>query len=823
MKSIHPLLGLLLAFPLPFLPAAADPVPVQITVDLDAEGLAVAPTMHGLFYEDINYAADGGIYAELVQNRSFEHNDPLYAWSEVTRGSRGSFKAGKEEPLHPNNPTYVRITSPGGGEGYGIANSGFAGVPVKVGETYLLSLYARSPDPRLSLSARLESRDGRELARVNLPSPAREWQKIEARLSPMTSDPEARLVILVHRRGQFDLDMVSLFPEKTFRGRTNGMRPDIAQALADMQPRFLRFPGGCIAEGHGLHNAYRWKDTVGDVARRPQNFNLWRGPAFPEYHQTFGLGYFEYFQLAEDFGAEPVPVVNCGMACQARRGVHAPLDQLDEWVQDALDLIEFANGPADSTWGALRASMGRQEPFNLRFLTIGNEQWGQEYFDRYEIFHRVLSERHPEIKLISTSGPFVDDPSWRLAWDKFNSGEAKADLVDEHYYVSPDWLLTHSDRYERYDRNAPKVQVGEFAAHDEGRRSTLRAALAEASYMTGLLRNADVVEMIAYAPLLARRHHAQWEPNLIWFDNSQVLLTPSYHVQALYGQNRPDRILPTDVRGEAAPAPTVGGRIALGTWNTHAEYRNVKVTAPDGRILFQDDFSNGTDRWEPARGDWSASHGVLRQTDERTDRRAYAGSPEWRDYTLSLQARKISGREGFMVFFGAGQQGLGHWNLGGWENTLHGLSIPGLAVDQQRGRIETNRWYDIRIELTGSRIAAYLDNELLQSADLAHIQHKPLYAVAGRDDEARELVLFLANPAAHPVAAVIDLRGGTSIGPTGRLIRLTGESPDSMNTFEAPDVVAPRETRVEISGPAFESTLPPFSFSVLRMPLEPGK
>lgn len=819
MKSFRFLVCLLLVSSHSLFSMANEPRSVRITVDLAADGIPVAPTMHGLFYEDINYAADGGLYAELVQNRSFEHNDPLYGWSTVAgRGEEGEAEAARDRPLNDKNPTFLRLTVSRPGNGYGIANSGFTGVPVVEGETYHLSLYTRSPDRNLRLSARIEGSDGGTLARMRLPSPGRDWRKDEVELRPSATDPEARLVILVHSRGQVDLDMISLFPEKTFKGRQNGMRADIAKTLADMQPKFLRFPGGCIAEGHGLHNAYRWKDSVGDVAERPQNFNLWRNPRFPEYHQTYGLGYFEYFQLAEDLGAEAVPVVNCGMACQARRGVHASLDELGPWVQDALDLIEFANGPADSEWGAVRAAMGRKEPFDMRYLTIGNEQWGQEYFDRYEVFQKVLSEQHPEILLISTSGPNLDSDIWQLAWDKFNSGEAVADLVDEHYYVSPDWLLSNSDRYERYDRNAPKVQVGEFAAHEPDRRSTLRAALAEAGYMTGLLRNADVVEMIAYAPLLARRDHSQWEPNLIWFDNTQVLLTPSYHVQAIYGRNRPDRILPTGVEGDSPAPPTVGGRIGLGTWNTQAEYKDIEVTAPDGTVLYRSDFANGADEWEFARGRWSVENGALRQTQQTTNRRAYAGDPDWGDYTLSVRARKIAGDEGFMIYFGAGAQGMGHWNLGGWGNTLHGLSIPGLPLDQRRGHIETGRWYDVRIELRGSEISAYLDGERLQSADLSGVQHKPLYAVAGHDDEAGELVLFLANPSAQPVSTSVNLHGRDSVGIRARLIRLEGD-PGAVNSFEEPDRIQPVETEIQIAGAKFEKTLPPYSFSVLRLPM----
>ncbi len=539
--------------------AWSDPVPVNVTVQLDKPGKTVSPALHGIFFEDINFAADGGLYAELVQNRSFEHGDAFVAWGIVNRGGAGALQLAADRPLNENNPHYARLDVKDSGAGYGIANYGYAGIPLRKDDKYLLSVWVRS-STSMPLQATLENESGRPLATADLQASG-EWQRVEAALVPSGDAASARLVITAMQPGQLDVDMVSLFPEKTFKGRRNGLRADIAQKIADLHPAFIRFPGGCIVEGEHLADRYQWKHTIGKIEERRQNTNRWqdaiRHMQAPNYHQTYGLGFFEYFQFAEDIGAKPVPILNVGMACQYQSGELVPLDELDPYVQDALDLIEFANGPVSSKWGAKRAAMGHPEPFNLEYIGIGNEQWGEAYFERYDVFTRAIRKQYPNIKLVSGSGPGVDDESWQLAWNKFRSG-TPAHLVDEHYYRPPQWFLENATRYDEQSRECPKVATrtcprvfaGEFAAHDVERRSTLRAAIAESAFMTGLLRNSDVVVMSSYAPLLARADAYQWAPDLIWFDNTRVFGTPSYYVQLLYGQNRPDVVLPTEVQGD---------------------------------------------------------------------------------------------------------------------------------------------------------------------------------------------------------------------------------------------------------------------------------
>ena len=541
--------------------AAAAPAVTHITIDAANPGHAVSPLLHGIFFEDINYGADGGLYAELVQNRSFEHDEHTFAWSTVSRGAAsGTFTIESADPLNPKNTHYARLVVSAPGKGFGVANEGFGGIALKQAENYLFSVRARGT---ASLRVVLEDETGRPLGGASFPAPGPEWRELDATIRSAATASHARLVVLATAAGSADLDVVSLFPEHTWKNRRNGLRADLVQMLADMHPAFMRFPGGCIVEGKDLTNRYQWKDTIGDIAARPQNWNRWqdaiaREPA-PQYYQTCGLGFFEYFQFCEDIGAEPVPIINCGMACQYQSKQLVPLDQLGPLVQDALDLIEFANGPVTSVWGAQRAAMGHPAPFNLKYLGVGNEQWGEDYFARYRVFAAALQAQHPEIKLASGAGPGVDDKSWRLAWEKFRAG-LPASVVDEHYYRPPQWFLENATRYDKQDRAGPKIFAGEFAAHDRGRRATLRAALAEAAFMTGLVRNSDVVAMSSYAPLFARAGAFQWQPDLIWFDNTRVYGTPSYYVQSLFSNNRPDRVVPVTVAGPAVTLPPLPAR-----------------------------------------------------------------------------------------------------------------------------------------------------------------------------------------------------------------------------------------------------------------------
>jgi len=691
--------------------------PLVWTIDTAGSGPVVSPVMHGIFFEDINYAADGGLYSELVENRSFEHKNGMHAWTETKRGqATGTTSLEADQPIHANNPRYLRMNVMVGGEGYGVSNLGYGGIPLTTGEEYRFVLHARTLEGYAgSLKVRLESPDGAVLAEGKIEGIKANWQRYKLALTSSADSASARLVVMVEAPGQVDIDMVSLFPKKTWKGRENGLRADLVQALADLKPGFMRFPGGCIVEGNDLPNAYRWKDTVGDVSIRKQNWNRWTNEDVNkpdgQYHQTYGLGFYEFFQLCEDIGASPVPVINCGMSCQFQAKQIVPLDQLDPWVQDALDLIEFANGAVTTKWGKLRADMGHPEPFHMTHLGVGNEQWGEGYFERYPVFYQALKKAHPEITLITTAGPGVDDANWRFAWEKFHSG-TPADIVDEHYYRPPAWFLDNAGRYDSYDRKGPKVFAGEFAAHRQDRKSTLDAAVSEAAFMTGLLANADVVTMSCYAPLFAREGFVQWTPDLIWFDQKRVMTTPSYQVQAMFGNNRPDSIVPSEIKGNQF-SEKYTGRIGLGTWSSKAEYKDVVVRQGE-RVLFASDPETQFGGWEKKAGNWSIREGSFAQDGDQQPALILAGDRTWTDYTLNLQAKKTGGKEGFLILFStADEKNRCWWNIGGWGNTAHAVEYPGYESPHIKGRVDTGRWYDIRVEVSGNEIRCFLDNQLI--------------------------------------------------------------------------------------------------------------
>jgi alpha-L-arabinofuranosidase len=533
---------------------------VTLHVQAGQTGAKINPAMWGIFFEDINFGADGGLYAELVKNRGFEFPDPLMGWIKICpSNASGELTVRDDSPFDTNNPHYVRLQSEGTAL-FGISNQGFRGMGLRRGEAYDFSARIRHISGHPVLKLQLYGGDGTLLDSVDLKNFSDDWQKYTAKLHPNATDPDARLAVLLDGKGTLDLDFISLFPEDTWKHRPGGLRADMVQALADLHPGFLRFPGGCIVEGSILSRRYQWKHTIGPVEDRPLLVNRWNYEFVhrptPDYYQSFGLGFFEYFQLCEDIGAEPLPILNCGMACQFNSGELCPLDELQPYIQDALDLIEFANGPTNSTWGAKRAALGHPAPFHLTMLGVGNEQWGQQYIDRYLKFATAIKAKYPGIQLVSAAGPSPDDQRFKFAWSKLR--ELHADIIDEHCYARPDWFFNNTHRYDDYDRNGPKVFMGEYAAQSVGVVSTknennLECALSEAAYMTGLERNADVVRMASYAPLFANTRAWQWKPDLIWVDSLHVCRTPNYYVQQLFSCNRGDEVLPTTLEEKSSP------------------------------------------------------------------------------------------------------------------------------------------------------------------------------------------------------------------------------------------------------------------------------
>ena len=532
-------------------------------------GAPVQPTMYGIFFEDINYAADGGLYAEMVKNRSFEFPQHLMGWRAF-----GNFEVEDDGPFE-RNPHYVRLKYSGHRDKFtGLENEGFFGIAVKEGATYRFSVWARCPEGgKSTLEVSFVDNDtmgeDQRFATVNVEISGKEWKKYTATLkSPRTEPKGALRIFLVGDKATTDVEHISLFPTDTWKGRENGMRKDLAQALFDMHPGVFRFPGGCIVEGTDLDSRYQWKNSVGPVENRPLNENRWHytfGHRFyPDYFQSYGLGFFEYFQLCEDFGCEPLPVISCGLSCQfqnpdpTKPGVHVALDDLDGYIQDALDLVEFANGPVDSKWGKVRAEMGHPEPFNLKFLGVGNEQWdydeahggyGPVFTERLKKFNAALRAKYPNLKLIGTTGP--NSEGWDFDLLQPRMKQLKVDLYDEHYYRNEAWFLSHGLRYDTYDRKGPRVFAGEYACHGDGKKwNHFETSLYEAAHMTGIERNADIVHMATYAPLFAHVEGWQWRPDAIWFDNLRSFKSVSYYVQQLYAMNKGTHVLPLTMNGK---------------------------------------------------------------------------------------------------------------------------------------------------------------------------------------------------------------------------------------------------------------------------------
>lgn len=519
----------------------------------------IQPTMYGIFFEDINFAADGGIYAEMIKNRSFEFYKPLMGWREIRKNETdGHVLIQNREDLHAANPRYASVTVAGNDHPFGLANEGFRGMGIKQGLSYDFTVLARTKNGEtINASIELLNANGQQIAKADFKVSGSQWKKYSASLSASQTDAKGSFRILFSGKGTVDIDMVSLFPQDTWKNRPGGLRADLVQLLADLKPGFLRFPGGCIVEGHDLCVRYQWKKTVGPVENREMIVNRWNTEfahrLTPDYYQSFGLGFFEYFLLSEDLGAEPLPIINCGMACQFNTGEVVPLNQLDPYVQDALDLIEFANGAPDTQWGKVRAEMGHPAPFNLKYIGVGNEQWGPQYIERYVVFEKAIKAKYPEMIIVSGSGPFPDGKDFDYAWGELK--KMNAEIVDEHYYRMPQWFLQNATRYDSYDRKGPKVFAGEYAAQSVAiaspdNKNNWDCALAEAAFMTGLERNAEVVHLTSYAPLFAHVDGWQWTPDMIWFDNLRSMGTPNYYVQKMYANNAGTKVVPMELDGK---------------------------------------------------------------------------------------------------------------------------------------------------------------------------------------------------------------------------------------------------------------------------------
>ncbi len=791
---------------------------VDVRIQCDKPTVALSEDLYGIFFEDINFAADGGLYAELVQNRSFEYYPvpgsnplseqyhPLYAWDKVERGGASvSMSQERLIPLNRNNPFYLTLRIQDVGQGAGVMNSGYDGIRLDAGESYDISLYARSEGRGrergrggVSITVALELEDGTVCGSTSFERIGNAWTKFEGVIKSDKTTDNARLVLTTTQRTTLHLDMVSLFPQKTFKGRKNGMRADLAQALADLEPKFFRFPGGCIAHGQGLANVYNWKDSVGDVAERHGNWNRWG------YHQTYGLGYFEYFQLCEDIGAAPLPVVPVGVSCGFTAPYEVcPMEELDVWIDDALDLIEFANGPVDSRWGKVRAKMGHPESFGLEYICLGNEEHDRpELRERFPHFVTAIRAKYPDIKIIGTSGLSENIPIYDLMTelDVYSS--------DEHYYMSPEWFIQNQDRFDDFDRAKPKIFVGEYASHSQG--NTLYDAVAEAAFLTGVERNGDIVDMTCYAPLFAHYDHTQWaQADLIWFDKRQVVKTPNYYVQQLFSRNTGDVYLKNSITKQKDTQPVIlTGTVGVGTWVTAIEVEKAEV---NGQAL---DLSTlkGTS------GNFSIQDGLYVQSDTRAQPAISLAKSQYNDDTVTytVRARKTEGDEGFLVVFaGTDERNYYWWNVGGWGNTQHALEQTTngakATLVQARGSIRDNTWYDLKVELSPGKIRCFLNDELIHDYTI----ETPTLSVASTlDKAANEVIVKLVNPTHDDIATTIHLEGVT-VDPQAELKVIAGTAL-AKNTREQPELVKTVTKPIKV-GKTFNYTAPAMSVQFIRV------
>ncbi|MCT2582309.1 alpha-L-arabinofuranosidase C-terminal domain-containing protein [Actinophytocola gossypii] len=804
------------------LPGTSGAAETEYTVSVDAAGTGpeISEHMYGVFFEDINRAADGGLYAELVQNRSFEY-DPadnaaytgLTGWAPHSGDPRVVDDDGR---LNERNRRYLRLDLPAG-----VINAGYnSGIRVERGERYDFSVWARTTAGSTPLSAALTDPAGRALADpLRIAVRGDGWAKYTGTFTARAASINGRLLVRGEGGGTLSLDMVSLFPRDTFKNRPNGMRRDLAEKIAALDPGFVRFPGGCLVNTGSHHGyeapdferrrSYQWKDTIGPVETRATNANFWG------YNQSYGLGYYEYFQFTEDVGAMPLPVVPALVTgCGQNQATDDPA-LLARHIQDTLDLIEFANGPVSSTWGAKRAEMGHPEPFGLTHIGIGNEEnLPDEFFARFVQFRAAIEERYPDVTVISNSGPDDTGGTFDRLWQL--NREAGVDMVDEHYYNSPAWFLQNNERYDGYDRAGPKVFLGEYASQD----NRFRNALAEAAYMTGLERNADVVRLASYAPLLANEDYVQWRPDMIWFNNRASWGSASYEVQKLFMNNVGDRVVPSEATGTPSTLEPITGAVGLSTWGTSAAYDDVRVTAADGTALFADDFSGTDDAWTPiaGQGSWSVVDGRYVQSDAAAENTMVAaGDPAWRDYDLSVKATKLSGREGFLVAFGVQDTGNYYWwNLGGWNNTQ-------TAVEKAEGggkstlvsdgtTVETGRTYDVRVQVRGRHVALYLDGELWgEFTDDAVVE--PFRQVVTRDERTGELVVKVVNAQDDAARTTVRL-DGADVERRARVTTLQGHPDDANTQYTSP--IAPLESTMDVAA-EFIHTFPANSVTFIRI------
>ncbi len=761
--------------------------------------------LYGIFFEDLNHAADGGLYAELIQNRSFEF-DPidnkayhgLTAWEKLEKnGAKVTLEVEDKAPINRRNPHYLTVTADAIGDGAGFMNLGFnTGIPVEKAKTYQFSCYIKTETAvEKPVIIKLTGAEGQILAEGSLQPENNGWKKYAFTLTAAATDYSGRLVIEVQETGKYYFDMISLFPTDVYKGRKNGLRADIAELLADCKPKFMRFPGGCLVHDGSLDSEdrdslYRWKNTLGPVEERPSRRNNWG------YNQTLGLGYFEYFQFCEDIGAKPLPVLPGAYDPHHQRMV--PIEELGPWIQEALDLIEFANGDKNTEWGKIRAELGHEEPFHLEYLGIGNEEIGEPFFERYTYFHKAIKEKYPDIKLINSSGPFAAGKEYEKGWT--SARENGSDLVDEHYYQSPEWFLANYHRYDTFKAEDPKVFLGEYASWG----NTYYNALVEAAFMTGLEKNAHAVGLACYAPLLCNTDYVNWSPDMIWFNNHEVFGTANYYVQKLFMTNQGEYLLKTTGENFAEPETAEGNKPLSGKLIISAAV-NTEVFCRE--IIFED-ITTGEIK--------KAQEATLKEGEqlELFDTKSS-------HYRLKFIGEKKSGTRGFEISFGCeNRENRAIWELGGWQNQDCLVSSVvkgrGSCLTQSFFVVENNREYQLELEVEGRKIRTYIDGVLMNETEDKLPNLKDLYYTASIENNG-DYIVKMVNVKENPITFTLTLEGQENTNFKGSRYMMSGYGLDDMNSFEEPKKISPVQEAAVLSKGTGEITLPGHSIVVLRL------
>jgi alpha-L-arabinofuranosidase len=808
----------------------------RISVDFTQKGATVSESMYGVFFEEINHAGDGGLYAELVQNRSFEekeipkgysvrdgklyaapvtdhltgkvHDDKSFNWNPETipawslsDTTKASISLSKKNPLFEEAPTQLQITVSDASTPVSVINSGYWGMGFQKDMRYQLRFYVNADrNYQGTITTKLLSADNQVIASQSFDLKSHnKWEEYTAQLTASATDGKGKLAIELNHTGGVSLDYVSLFPEKTFNNRPNGLRQDIAGFLQDLRPAFVRWPGGCVVEGISLDNRFEWKKTLGDPARRPGIYDTWG------YRCSYGFGYHEFLQFCEDIKAGGMFVCNVGIGCQYRMGDICSEKEIAFYVDDALDAIEYALGDATSEWGAKRAAAGHPKPFPLKYVEIGNENWGAVYNARFDIFYKAIKEKYPQLTLISNHG--LGDAV---------KGINKTDMIDPHWYVNPNYFFANTAIFDKQSRGDYHVYVGEYACNSEVGAGNMLGALSEAAFISGMERNGDLVTMCSYAPLLENRNNREWPVNLIRLSSDSVVGRSSYYVQKMYAENKPSYNVSTDLSVENEPVKFGEGAWGIGTWDTQIELKDVRIKA-DNR-----ETEAGQDNWDAVKGQWANNAGLLSQLSNEQMTMDLWKNFKGEKYTLSLKVRKTGGKEGFFIYFGMqDNKKTGYFlNIAGWGNTKTAIQKleNGRGVTTEKSiahSLETDKWYDIRFVVNPSDIELFIDNvSVYKYENKSELRN---FAVAGYDESTGELILKVVNAKNSPWVSAIDLKGLKEISREGKVITLSANAPTDENSFAEPQKIFPTEETYQQFGTSFEYTFKPNSFTILRI------